>query len=805
MSLITNRRTGAPRGIDSLPPLYRDLVQQHFGEVKQVDVGAIRQKLDTLTKDGGKPADVLALRGLLTELLNPSPVSSATATASVQQASADPVVNTAQAEIREKVSKFREQMDREVIGQPLFKAAMERTLEARLGRRVQSPKPIAMVLGGPSGIGKTSGAAGLARTLNESPDVVPITFDCTEINSSADLNRWKGSAQGFVGYGEGKEPVTPESIAKAGKIPVLLVDEISRAGAGLDKAAQKALQHEIYNYFANYVDTGDYRLNNKTVEELKGGVVIFTTNAGYDDPALDNMTVEQRREHYTKSALSEMPTQMVGRIGESNVIGMDELSGSDIAQIADAKLKKTFGSLVKSIKASEGFEFSFGEMTDPLKEFLGEAAATRKYGTRTLMRVLDDLIQPKLDTHDYVEDGQYVLDLDPNFSELDRTKLIARFNAKEDIPSGVTSSNFPVVIRNLNARPVFSAYTGTVPHSDQGLLNVLGAGTVGNKSYVVLDKGDFSPIEMHQVKPGGTVNGATVPDSFVPVQLPKELAETNYALQSADIDGEKALFLGTSIPETGDEAETNAFIYNANDPAKPFTKISPPPIALSGASMAAVDGKVYIFGGRDLVKVGDEWSPAPEIELNNGVPMQPVAMEYTPETDTWRILDAEESAGFTPRANMATVAHDGKLFLIGGEELSRGKPGTLPFTTSSAAVQAYNPATRKVEEYAPLKAPVVGATALSRGDTIEVMGGKVVALNRHSGELEVQPQLAIQSLNTASTDSRFKVRRDEAVPESAIAGDVRAIPAVAGHVVGPFFASGDLSPTFYRYSVPPEA
>lgn len=803
MSLI-HRRAGPPRGIDSLPPLYQDLVQQHFGAVQQVDVGAIRTKLDSLAESGGHAADVLALRGLLSELLNPTPVVSPAASASMQDASSDPVVNPAQAGVRKKVAEFRSRIDKEVIGQPLFKGALERILEARLSRRVKGDKPLALVLGGPSGVGKTSGAEALARTLNDNPDVVPIVFDCTEITSSADLNRWKGSAQGYVGYGDGKEPVTPESIAKAGKIPVILVDEISRAGEGLDPRAKRALQHEIYNYFANYVDKGDYRLNNKTIDEFKGGVIVFTTNAGYDDPALDNMTVDQRRDHYMKSAMAEMPTQMAGRIGQANIIGMDELTAADLSQIADAKLKGTFTSVVQAVKGSEGFDFSFGGLTAPLKEFLGEAAATRRYGTRTLMRVLDDLLQPKLDTHNYVEDGEYVLDLDPRLTDLDRTKLVALFNAKEDIPGGLTSSNFPVVIKNQNARPVFSNYTGAVPHSNEGLLNVLGTGAVGGKSYVVLDKGDFSPIELHQVKPGGTVNGATIPDSYVSVPLPKALANTNYALQTADLDEDQSLFLSTSIPESGDTAETHAFIYNPRDAANPFTQVSPPPVALSGASMTALNGKVYLFGGRDLVKIGDEWTPAPEVELNNGVPMQPLAMEYSPDTDSWRVLDAAETAGLTPRANMASVAHDGKIFLIGGEEVTRGKPGTLPFTASSAAVQAYDPATGTVEDHPPLKAPVVGATALSRGDAIEVLGGKVVALNRHTGELEVQPQLAIQSLNTASGATAFKVRRDESVPPSAIAGDVRAMPAVAGHVVGPFFDSGSLTPTFYRYSVPPE-
>jgi hypothetical protein len=439
-----------------------------------------------------------------------------------------------------------------------------------------------------------------------------------------------------------------------------------------------------------------------------------------------------------------------------------------------------------------------------LKQFLGDACVSPDGGTRPLLDVLHDLIEPKVDQHEYAEDGHYVLELDPKLQELERNKLVTRFQAKQGIPDGVTQDNFPVTIRNVKARPIFSEYNGQVPYSPDGLLNLLGQGMVGRQSYAVLDKGDDSPVEMHFIKPGGQLNGKTVPDAYLNVKLRPELADTNYELQTTDIDVNRSYFLGTSLPDKGDEAEMSAFIYHAGAKSKGWVTAKPPPIALSGASMAAIDGKVYVFGGRDIAKVGDAWSPAPDIELNNGVPSQPLALEYDPDIDEWRVLDVEETAGFTPRANMATVVHDGKLFFIGGEEIEPGTD-TLPHTKGSTVVEAYNPKTRKMETYPPLKAPVVGAIALSRGDTLEVLGGKVVELDRHSGFLQVQPQLAIQTLDTKSSSTTWKVRGDLALPASAIAGDIRAIPSVSGHIIGPFFESGNLKPKFYRYSVPPEA
>jgi hypothetical protein len=799
------------RNISSLPKTYQDVAKEKLGaDIETVSLSDVQRAMKALEKSGGDASGVVALRDLARELLNPSEQADATETAAAQSTSADPIVNSKAAEIRGKVEAFRKQLDKEVIGQPDFKAALEMLLEARLSRRTANPRPLPLVLGGPSGIGKTSGAQALARLLNDDPNVVPITFDCTEISSSADLNRWKGAAAGFVGYGGGKEPVTPESIAKAGKIPVILVDELSRAGASLDAKAKQALQHEIYNYFAGYVESGEYKLDNQVIDELKGGVIIFTTNAGYEDPALETMTPEQRRDHYVKSAMAEMPIQMVGRMSQSNVIGMDELTASDISSIADAKLNSTFKKLIEATKVGEGFDFSFDGMSDRLKDFLGEAAVTRKYGTRTLVHIIERLIQPKLDVHEFAEDGEYQLDIDPKVTDVELNKMAAQFKAKEGIPVGTSASNFPLVIRNSNARPVFHPYASKMPYSEDGLLNVLTTGMLKGKSYVVIDKGDFSDIEMHFIKPGGLVNGVQVPDSFQQVGLPEELAQSNYQVESVNLDENRALFLSTTLPDDSTEPVLTAYLYDATA-KEPWKKVAEPPLALAGAAFGAVDGKAYLFGGREIEHIDDgsktgAWLPANEIELNNGEPMQPLALSYDADKNKWSFIDTSQLQGFVPRASMGVVTHDDKLFLVGGEVLSQGKPGTAPFTSSSNVVQAFDPKEKRIENFASLKTGVVSPMVLSRGSNIEVLGGKVVELDKSTGNLQVQPQLALQTLDTSKADAKVKVRGDQTMPPStAQAGDAQAVAAVAGHVVGPFFKAGNFKPDFYRYSVPSEA
>jgi ATP-dependent Clp protease ATP-binding subunit ClpA len=235
-------RTSSPRPIDTLSPVYQQAAKDLLGpDIKQVTVETVSKKLKVL-EGSDSASEILALKQLLQELVNPTPNVNPAGSAKTQGESEDPVVNPRRAEIQKKIDVFRSRLDKKVVGQPLFKDALARLLEKRLSERFKSPKPLALVLAGPSGVGKTSGAEELARILNDNPNAVVIRFNCEEIGTSYDLARWKGSAPGLVGYGADKMPVTAAKLAQAGENVVILVDEVSRAGRGLDPKAKLELQ-----------------------------------------------------------------------------------------------------------------------------------------------------------------------------------------------------------------------------------------------------------------------------------------------------------------------------------------------------------------------------------------------------------------------------------------------------------------------------------------------------------------------------------------------------------------------------------
>ena len=126
-----------------------------------------------------------------------------------------------------------------------------------------------------------------------------------------------------------------------------------------------------------------------------------------------------------------------------------------------------------------------------------------------------------------------------------------------------------------------------------------------------------------------------MPDQFLPLTLPKLLAQSNYQLNVVPLDETRALFMGTSLPNKGTEPGMSTFEDDAR--ANKFTAVESPPFALAGAGIGSIAGKVLMLGGRQVEKVGGAWSPSPHVELNGGAAMQPLALIRSAE-GKWSIL-----------------------------------------------------------------------------------------------------------------------------------------------------------------------
>jgi N-acetylneuraminic acid mutarotase len=88
----------------------------------------------------------------------------------------------------------------------------------------------------------------------------------------------------------------------------------------------------------------------------------------------------------------------------------------------------------------------------------------------------------------------------------------------------------------------------------------------------------------------------------------------------------------------------------AYDPQRDsWQALAPLPEARAGYALAAVEGKLYLFGGVDGAQ-----TPRAEV------------WQYNPDLDTWQ----PQTAMSEPRAGLGSVVIDDQVFLIGGENAS---------------------------------------------------------------------------------------------------------------------------------------
>jgi len=122
------------------------------------------------------------------------------------------------------------------------------------------------------------------------------------------------------------------------------------------------------------------------------------------------------------------------------------------------------------------------------------------------------------------------------------------------------------------------------------------------------------------------------------------------------------------------------------------------PTARYGAAAVALDGKIYVLGG-----------------VNAGNQILKTVDVYDPVQDAW----SAAAPMATGRSRPAAVAGpDGKIYAIGGSTSS-----TVGMSGYTALVEVYNPATDSWSAAAPLKSSRVGPAAAVSGGRIYVFGG----------------------------------------------------------------------------------
>lgn len=136
-----------------------------------------------------------------------------------------------------------------------------------------------------------------------------------------------------------------------------------------------------------------------------------------------------------------------------------------------------------------------------------------------------------------------------------------------------------------------------------------------------------------------------------------------------------------------------------------WKRIADAPSARNSAAGAVIGGKIYVVGGRQMVK-GDDGRTRPVNVATLEV--------YDPATDRWETRAPMPLA----QGGLAVGAHDGKLYAFGGEQF-------VPQAKVFGDSWVYDPALDRWSALPPMPTPRHGHGAAVVGERVYLMGGGV--------------------------------------------------------------------------------
>ena len=295
----------------------------------------------------------------------------------------------------ERLLKLEDTLHKRVIGQEQAVVAISKAIRrARVG--LKSPnRPIgSFIFSGPTGVGKTELAKALAEAVFGSEDNM-IRVDMSEFMEKHSTAKLIGSPPGYVGYDDGGHMT---ELVRKKPYSVILFDEIEKAHA------------DVFNIMLQILDDGRLTDSKGRHINFKNTIIIMTSNVGASmitstgklgfSVAGDEQ--KDKYEHLKDTVMEEMKKsfrpEFLNRIDD--IIVFAHLSKPEIRQIVDLMLNDLFKRL-----ESQNLKI---EVTDEVKDYLGDAGYSEAYGARPLRRLIQKRIEDGL--AEEILSGKYTKD-----------------------------------------------------------------------------------------------------------------------------------------------------------------------------------------------------------------------------------------------------------------------------------------------------------------------------------------------------------------------------------------------------------
>ena len=295
---------------------------------------------------------------------------------------------------------MEQELHKRVIGQEAAIAALSKTIRRQRAGLKDPKRPSgSFIFAGPTGVGKTELAKGLAEFLFDDEDAL-IALDMSEFSEKHTVSRLFGAPPGFVGFDDGGQ--LTEKVRRK-PFSVVLFDEIEKA------------HPDIFNSLLQILEEGRLTDGQGRVVDFKNTIIIMTTNLGSREISRGALgfTLEgdaandydQMRSRVNEELKKNFKPEFLNRVDE--VIVFPQLTREELMQIVDLFIGRLQQRLdERDLKLV---------LTTAAKERLMELGYEPSLGARPLRRTVQREIEDEISERILTGDIQSAQDIKVDF------------------------------------------------------------------------------------------------------------------------------------------------------------------------------------------------------------------------------------------------------------------------------------------------------------------------------------------------------------------------------------------------------